>query len=107
MQHHSVSLQKMLLISYLQYIIISNTFISNQKSLNQYLGNSTLTRALICSSPVKTCQAYIPKRPRFEEPISSSSGSSNGDFDGGYFPSGESAISNIRSTFKYHNFKYP
>jgi len=39
-------------------------------------------------SPVKTCKAYIPKRPRFEEPISSSSGSSNNDFDGGYFPSG-------------------
>ena len=43
----------------------------------------------LCSSPVKTCKAYIPKRPRFEEPISSSSGSSNGDFDGGYFPSGK------------------
>ena len=43
----------------------------------------------IFRSPVKTCKAYIPKRPRFEEPISSSSGSSNGDFDGGYFPSGK------------------
>jgi len=42
-------------------------------------------------SPVKTCKAYIPKRPRFEEPLSSSSGSSNGDFDGGYFPSGGSS----------------
>ena len=45
---------------------------------------------LIYRSPVKTCKAYIPKRPRFEEPILSSSGSSNGDFDGGYFPSGKS-----------------
>lgn len=41
-------------------------------------------------SPLKTCNGYIPKRPRFEEPLSSSSGSSNGDFDGGYFPSGGS-----------------
>ena len=48
---------------------------------------------LIYRSPVKTCKAYIPKRPRFEEPISSSSGSSNGDFDGGYFPSGKSTSS--------------
>ena len=39
-------------------------------------------------SPTKTCKAYIPKRPRFEEPVSSSAGSSNGDFDGAYFPSG-------------------
>ena len=52
------------------------------------------------SSPVKTCKAYIPKRPRFEEPISSSSGSANGDFDGGYFPSGKCLCSNIFSTFK-------
>ena len=47
-------------------------------------------------SPVKTCDSYIPKRARFKEPLSSPSGSSNGDFDGGYVPSGKCLQDNIR-----------
>ena len=56
--------------------------------MSNYIHNNKL-KNYVLRSPVKTCKAYIPKRPRFEEPISSSSGSSNGDFDGGYFPSGK------------------
>ena len=90
MQQHRVSLV-------LLTLIYSNVFHLRNKIINLKIRSIGLSNYIhnykfknyVLRSPVKTCKAYIPKRPRFEEPISSSSGSSNGDFDGGYFPSGK------------------